>query len=90
MAYATTRADTRSGARRRGCVRAVLGLDPSARGSMSVCGVNANPKQGSRKVGVLCSASATAEQDVCGGGSAGVQCLGTDVGHGLQQLVQKE
>ena len=53
-AVATAGADLRGGARRRGCVRAVLGLDPSARGSVSVCSVNANPNKGC--TGLWCSA----------------------------------
>ena len=51
----TAGADLRGGARRRGCVRAVLGLDPSARGSVSVCSVNANPNKG--RAGLGCSAT---------------------------------
>ena len=48
---------------------------------MSVCGVNTNPKQGSRKVGVLCSASATAEQGRVWRRGAGARCscLGRDL-----------
>ena len=54
-AVATAGADLRGGARRRGCVRAVLGLDPSARGSVSMCSVNANPNKG--HAGLGCSAA---------------------------------
>ena len=54
-AVATAGVDLRGGAHRRGCVRAVLGLDPSARGSVSVCSVNANPNKG--RAGLGCSAA---------------------------------
>ena len=47
------------------------------------------PWQGTAGLGSAAARSAAAEQGVCGGGSAGVRCLGTDVGHWLQQLVQK-
>ena len=54
-AVATAGADLRGGAHRRGCFRTLLGLDPSARGSVSVCSVNANPNKG--RAGLACSAA---------------------------------
>ena len=54
-AFVTAGADLRGGAHRRGCFRTLLGLDPSARGSVSVCSVNANPNKGCTGLG--CSAS---------------------------------
>ena len=48
------------------------------------------PWQGTVGLGSAAARSAAAEQGVCGSGSAGVWCLGTDVGHGLRHLVQKE
>ena len=54
-AVATVGADLLGGARWRGCVRTVLVLDPSARGSVSVCSVNANPNKG--RAGLGCSAA---------------------------------
>ena len=41
------------------------------------------PWQGTVGLGSAAARSAAAEQGVCGGGSAGVGCLGADVGHGL-------
>ena len=54
-AVVTAGADLRGGAHRRGCFRTLLGLDPSARGSVSVCSVNANPNKG--RAGLGCSAA---------------------------------
>ena len=54
-AVVTAGADLRGGAHRRGCFRTLLGLDPSARGSVSVCSVNANPNKGCTGLG--CSAA---------------------------------
>ena len=48
------------------------------------------PWQGTVGLGSAAARSTAAEKGMCGGGSAGVRCLGTDVGHGLRQLVQKE
>jgi hypothetical protein len=42
-----------------------------------VCGVNANPKQGSRKAGVLCGGSAMADPRRARRRDAGVGCLGS-------------
>jgi len=70
-------ADLRGGARRRGHVRTVLGLNPSERGSVSGCGVNANPKPGSRKAGVLCGGSAMADPRRARRRDAGMGCLGS-------------
>ena len=47
------------------------------------------PWQGMVGLGNASARSAAAEQGVCGGGSAGMRCLGTDVGHELQQLRAK-
>jgi len=70
-------ADLRGGARRRGHVRTVLGLNPSERGSVSGCGVNANPKPGSRKAGVLCGGSAMADPRRARRRDAGMGYLGS-------------
>ena len=70
-------ADLRGGARRRGHVRTVLGLNPSERGSVSGCGVNANPKPGSRKAGVLCGGYAMADPRLARRRDAGMGCLGS-------------
>ena len=48
------------------------------------------PWQGTVGIGSAAARSAAAEQGLCGGGSAGVWCLGADVGHGLRHLMQKE
>ena len=68
----------------------------SSKAGVWVCGFSVHaqgqrrPWQGTVGLGSAAARSAAAEQGVCGGGSAGVRCLGSVVGHGLRQLVQKE